>query len=121
MDAEMGRDHLPAPQEEDEPFSPRLGRVRSAPNDQPQPVDRAQGDAAPQEYFTPSSSGKGNPSAMGVPVRQSPQEFPFPIPDPGSHSWSDSGAALWGTGVSAAPGGLSTFPDPQSQRGSVCP
>lgn len=82
MDAEMGRDHLPAPQEGDEPFSPRLGRVRSAPKGQHQPVDHAQGDAAPQEYFTPSSSGKGNLLSNGGPSGAVTPGVPIPHPRP---------------------------------------
>lgn len=71
----------------------------------------------------PAALGREIHSAMGVPVGQSPQRFPCSIPEgrraersphitqPGL-TGALHRAVLWGTGVLAAPSGLSAFPAP---------
>lgn len=105
-----GGEQLPAPQGRDEPFSPGMGRVGVCPRGPTPACGLCSGGCSPAGILHPSA-----PSTMGVPVGQSPQQFPFPIPEgcravlpPAHTAW----AVLWGTGVSAAPNGLSPFPTP---------
>lgn len=102
-----GADQLTAPYEEDELFSPGMGRAGLAPKDQPW------GDTAPTVTLCSRTAlGKENPPAMGVPVgcgaELSPQVTP-PGLTPGLYR-----AAHQGTDVLAAPGGLTSLALPRA-------
>lgn len=126
MDTEMGEDQLPAPQEGDEPISPGMGRVGPTPA-----CGLCSGECSSTGILhpPPSSSGKGNPLSNGGSSGAVTPAVPIPHPRgmQSSPQITQPGlalglhrAVLWGTGVLAAPGGLSTFSvPPRSARLSL--
>lgn len=100
----------------------------SAPKGQPQPMESARGDAAPEQYLIPQQLWEGKPTRQWGSQWGRHPSVPIPRPRgmqsralPPDHTvWADTGAVLWATAVSAAPSGVPTFPaPPRSVRVSV--